>query len=788
MPLFNVPKRAGREQDTAIAKKSKTSTRSTTTVKGGGLLAQINQIRAMVEKNLGKFKDDYIVITEEHDLHNYLVDCVYNGVISIDTETTGLDPILDKIVGLCIYTPNQPAAYIPINHVSYVTGVRVDNQLTEEQVGELLNTMVQKYHIDIIMFNAKFDIRVIRNQLGVKDIYCTWDAYLAAKLMNENEESHGLKALHKKYVLNGEGDAFSFDALFKGITADKIPINSFYLYAAHDAIITYELYQYQKQYLYYDKTCTHEARNGMNGVAWVFFNIEMPCIKVVCDMEDNGIKFDFEYRQKLSEKYNELLEEKKNEFYKICNTWGREIEDYKKKNLNNKLDDPINIGSTTQIAILLYDILQIEPPDPKSPRGTGEAILQKIDNPIAKAILDYREVSKLVNTYIDKLPECVNTKDGRIHCSFNQYGARTGRFSSENPNLQNIPSHNKDIRKMFVASDGYVLMSSDYSQQEPKVMTQMCGDPKMIKAYQEGKDLYAEIAALSFNTTYDNCLEFRPDGTTNPDGKNRRSQAKSILLGVLYGRGVPSIAEQLGTTTKKAQAIKDSVFKGFPAIPKFEEDSLDMAYEKGYVTTLWGRKRRLPDLQLPEYEFKWKDGARPDDDLLDFEANDLSAEYEVSEDRVSYYTRKLRNCYFGQKRKIFEEANKEGIWIVDNGGKIADAQRQCVNARIQGSAADMSKLAMILVGNDERLKELGFRLLIPVHDELIAECPEENVKECSERFAMLMSKAAESGLTIPIKCDVEITRAWYGDTITGDKLKERESKTSHAMDAELRNN
>lgn len=118
---------------------------------------------------------------------------------------------------------------------------------------------------------------------------------------------------------------------------------------------------------------------------------------------------------------------------------------------------------------------------------------------------------------------------------------------------------------------------------ELKVKTQMCGDPKMIKAYQEGKDLYAEIAALSFNTTYENCLEFRPDGTTNPDWKNRRSQAKSILLGVLYGRGVPSIAEQLGTTTKKAQAIKDSVFKGFPAIPKFEEDSLETAYEYGKV-------------------------------------------------------------------------------------------------------------------------------------------------------------------------------------------------------------
>lgn len=769
MALFTVPKRPGREQDKAIAGKSKSRTRVTTTVKGSGLLGQINQIKATVETHLGKFKDDYVVITTEKQLHDYISRCIENSVISIDTETTGLDPILDDIVGLCLYTPNQKAAYVPINHVSYVTGVKVDNQLDKEIILYNLERC-SKANIDSIMFNAKFDIRVLRNQIGWKDAYCTWDCYLAGRLLNENEESKGLKALHQKYVLDGKEDEFKFDALFKGITADKIPINTFYLYAAHDAIITYELYEYQKQYLYYDKTVTPDARNGMNGVSWVFFNIEMPCIKVVCDMEDNGVKFDFEYQQKLSEKYNRLLEEKTQEFYKVCSVYEDEIEEYKKKNVNHKLDTPINIGSPTQIAILLYDIMKIEPPDPKSPRGTGEAILQKIDNPIAKAILDYREMSKLVSTYIDKLPNCVNPKDGRIHCSFNQYGADTGRFSSSDPNLQNIPSHNKDIRKMFVASDGYVLMSSDYSQQEPKVMTQMCGDPKMIKAYQEGKDLYAEIAALSFNTTYENCLEFREDGTTNPEGKNRRSQAKSILLGVLYGRGVPSIAEQLGTTTKKAQAIKDSVFKGFPAIPKFEEDSLEMAYEKGYVTTLWGRKRRLPDLQLPEYEFKWRDGVPVDDDLLDFDWSDEDGiqdvqELSVPEETQKKYIRRLRQAYFGQKRKIFEEANKEGIWIVDNGAKIADAQRQCVNARIQGSAADMSKLAMILVGNDERLKELGFRLLIPVHDELIAECPEENAKECSERFAMLMAKAAESGLTIPIKCDVEITKEWYGDSI-----------------------
>lgn len=766
MALFNVPKRAGKSQDKAVAGKSKTRTKAPTTVKNG-LLGQISQITATVEKYLGKYKDDYEIITTKDELNQYFCECAENGIISIDTETTGLDPILDKIVGLCLYTPNHKAVYVPINHTSYVTGVRVDNQLTEKEVAGELRWLIVRSHPKIIMFNAKFDIRVIRNQLGVY-LDCDWDCYLAGRLLNENEESKGLKALHQKYVLNGEEDEFRFDSLFKGITADKIPINTFYLYAAHDAIITYELYEYQKQFLYYEEDKPNDARNGMNGVSWVFFNIEMPCIKVVCDMEDNGVKFDFTYQQKLSEKYNTLLEEKTEQFYKLCDMYSEEILNYRKKNVNCKLDDPINIGSPTQIAILLYDILQIEPPDPKSPRGTGEAILQKIDNPIAKAILEFREMSKLVSTYIDKLPNCVNPKDGRIHCNFNQYGADTGRMSSSDPNLQNIPSHNKDIRKLFVASEGYVFMSSDFSQQEPKCLAAMCkqqGDTQMYETFMHGKDLYSEIASKAFNVPYEECKEFREDGTTNKQGKERRTQAKSILLGVLYGRGVPSIAEQLHTTTKKAQDIKDSVFKGFPAIEKFEQSSLDMAYDLGYVTTVCGRKRRLPDLQLPEYEFKWIDGAPKDDDLLDFDLDEEMNEPEIPEEMQKKYIRRLHQAYFGQKRKIFEEANKEGIWIVDNGGKIADAQRQCVNARIQGSAADLTKLAMIDLGNSKRLQELGFRLLIPVHDEIIAECPEENVAECSKLLADTMSKAAEKILMMPIRCDVEITREWYGDSI-----------------------
>lgn len=758
MPLFSVPKRPGKNADLKAAKKSKTARKSAGAVKvGDGILSKIANIQSVVEKNLGHQRDRYIIIDSTLKLQEYLGKCVENGIISLDTETTGLDPLIDKIVGLCIYTPNNPAAYVPINHVSYVTCVRVDNQLTENQVSvELKKYLLNKPKI--IMHNAKFDIRVIRNQLQVPDIWCDWDCLLAAKLLNENESTYKLKKLHQKYVLNDSEDEFTFDEFFKGVTFDKIPINTGYLYAAHDAEITYELYEFQKRYL-----DPNSDRKDMRDVYWVFKNIEMPCVPVVCDMEDNGVEFDMRYQTYLSKKYNELLEDKMREFYKACDIYENQIDEYKATHPNHKLDTPINIGSPPQIAVLLYDIIGVESVDAKSPRGTGEPILEKIDNPICKSILEYREMSKLVSTYIDKLPGCVNPNDGRIHCHFNQYGAKTGRFSSSDPNLQNIPSHNKDIRKMFKASDGYVLMSSDYSQQEPKVMTQMCGDSKMIEAYRKGKDLYAEIASLAFNTPYEDCLEFRPDGSTNPEGKERRSQAKSILLGILYGRGINSIAEQLRTSKHKAQQIQDKVFKGFPAIPKFEDDSKRMAIEFGYVTTLWGRKRRLYDISLPEFEFSWKDGTPPDDDILDFTSD--TKDIEVPEYIKNKYLRRLSRCHYSEKRKIINEALSEGIRIVDNGGKIADAERQVVNSRIQGSAADMSKLAMIKVGNDQRLKELGFRLLIPVHDELIGECPIENAKECSERFADLMSQAASGQLEIPIKCDVEITDCWYGEKV-----------------------
>ena len=761
--LFSLPQsRSSKGVDKTVVNKSTNRASAPLSIKGGGLIEKISSINALVESKLGKYKNcySYFMQQNEDELEHYIDVCIENGIVAIDTETTGLDPISDKCVGFSLYTPSLLAAYVPLHHISYITGMEVENQISDKVAKQQLQRLVEN-DVKIVMYNAKFDIRVIKNQIGV-ELKCYFDCHLAAMLLNENEP-HGLKTLHSKYVLDGKEDEFSFGKLFDGITFDYVPIKTGYIYAARDAIDTFELYEWQLPYLTHGNALCVEYE--LEKVANVFWEIEMPFLKVAVDLEENGICLDVDYAQELSNKYHVRLDENLAEFYRILDMYKDEILKYKIKNPNNKLSDPISVSSPTQLAILFYDILKIESPDPKNPRGTGSDILEKIDNPLCKAILDYRTTSKLLTTYIDKLPSCINPKTGKIHCCINQYGAKTGRMSSDNPNMQNIPSHNKDIRKMFVAEPGYVLMSGDFSQQEPKVMTAMCGDPAMLQAYREGKDLYASIASLAFNKPYEECLEFRPDGTTNKEGKERRSQAKSILLGLLYGRGINSVAEQLHTTKQKAQQIQDKVFRGFPAIKQFEEDTIDMAETLGYVTTFWGRKRRLPEMQLPEFEFMWRPGYG-DIDPLSFDS-----EYEEVEVPMSIqkeYIAKLHKNPF-KKRPIFEEANERGIWIVDNGGKIADATRQCVNSRIQGSAADMSKLAGININNNERLKELGFKLLVPIHDEYLATCPRENAKECAELFSKCMCDAAKD-LGIPISVDAEITERWYGDVISIDDL------------------
>ena len=233
------------------------------------------------------------------------------------------------------------------------------------------------------------------------------------------------------------------------------------------------------------------------------------------------------------------------------------------------------------------------------------------------------------------------------------------------------------------------------------------------------------------------------------------------MLGILYDRGDDSVAEDLKISLERAKQLHQNLYKRFPEILVFEKESVEMAREYGYVDTICGRKCRIPDMLLDDYDFEWIDAPKSDD-VLDFEGE---VNNEVPDEICDKYWNKLHKKY-AKKREIFEEANKkDGIWIIDNTFKISEATRKCVNSRIQGSAADLTKRAMAEVLKSSRLTELGFMLLIQVHDELIGECPEENVKECSKVLAEVMSKAAEDLLGMPFSCDAEITREWYGESI-----------------------
>lgn len=437
-PLIELlPRVADKLADAELLKKTKSKKESKKT--GGGIIDIINTISKDVEENLGEYKSQYQIIQSLDTFEQFIAAANKSGYIAIDTETTGLNPMVDKIVGLCLYTPNQMPTYVPINHVDYITNERYSDQLTEAEIKPILETLTAK----IIMFNAQFDIRVIRHSIGVY-LTCWWDTYIAAKLMDENLKSNKLKELHQRYVLRDSKDEKTFKELFDNINFSLVPIEYAYLYAAHDAIITYELQQFQYKYV------NPHARPDLAEVYNLFMTIEMPCVNVVCDMEDTGVEIDVDYvKNYLSPKYNAIAAEK----LKLCHN---EIEKHREKlnaylrtHPNSTIEEPLNIDSPVQLAEFLYDVLGEKPRDKKKPRGTGEEILVKMNIPLAEAILDYRGATKLIGTYIDKMPDVI-LDDGRVHCKFNQYGAKTGRFSSSDPNLQNIPAKNTEIRKMFV--------------------------------------------------------------------------------------------------------------------------------------------------------------------------------------------------------------------------------------------------------------------------------------------------------------------------------------------------
>ena len=763
--------RSTRESDSKILNKIKANNVFVSRSKsnGRGLSERIASAEIEVNRYFAKFKDDFLIIRDEETLKNYIDNVIKDGIVAIDTETNSLDTFNGILAGVCVYSPSNKAAYIPVHHVSYITGQEVQNQLKEPILKQYFNKLIEN-NTKIIMHNASFDLKVFANMIGLR-LSCYWDTLIASNLLNENEQ-HGLKYLHDKYCGDNTG-VYSIADLFEGMVFTYVPIKLGYLYAARDAKMTYELYKYQSKWL---SPNPPEGYEDLKSCYDVMMNIEMPLVPIIVDAELRGIKLDLNTASKLKEEYNKKLDVCKNKFEVILmplkDTILNYINIHTSINKKCKLEWPINMDSPLQVSELLYGVLKV---DSKNGTSTGvkelKIILEKTKNKIVKDIienlLEYRKIQKLLTTYIEKLPNEINPKTGKIHCSFNQYGTVTGRMSSSSPNLQNIPSKNKEIRKMFTADEGYCLIGSDFSQQEPRLLAHMSKDEQLIHAYNNGKDLYAHVGSLALKVPYEDCLEHRADGSLNPEGKLRRNKMKAIVLALMYGKGTKALAEDLKISLEEADKLIKSFFAEFKKVQEFIKNSQQFAKINGYVKTNWGRKRRLPDMLLDKYEFSYANGVSKDFNPMDLNFDSpIETTQEVSNDLKVKWTSKLDSCKSWVKKQLVlaQALQEDGLNVKENGMKIADAERQTVNSIIQGSAGDMTKIASIIIYNDERLKERDCHILIWVHDEIIATCPIKYAKECAEYIAEDMRKSGAS-LSVPMKTDVEITKIWYGDEL-----------------------
>lgn len=316
-------------------------------------------------------------------------------------------------------------------------------------------------------------------------------------------------------------------------------------------------------------------------------------------------------------------------------------------------------------------------------------------------------------------------------------------------------------------------------------------DERMITAYKENKDLYATIASGVYKNDYWDNMEHHQDGSPNPEGKKRRSNCKSLLLGIMYGRGAPSIAEQIHSSVEEAQKIINDFYSQFPKVKAWTDKTEHDAKVTGYVEDLWGRRRRLPDILLPKYTIKTKQVSTEFNPLL----YTLGKVNNSSQDLVENYKKKLDKV---RSRKdyqtIQQEAEKNGVTIIDNGAFISQAERQCVNARIQGGAASMTKVCMRKIFDDKELNDLQAHLVLQIHDEVIVECPEENADKVIDRLTYVMKNSVTDKVNVPFKCDGYKVTRWYEDDF-GDILREKyqalleEGKTeSQAFDIMLEEN
>ena len=590
---------------------------------------------------------DYKLVENDADIKS-LVDllCKQKQFV-FDTETTNIDVYSAELVGLSFAIKAHEAWYL---------SMPAEREACQKKL-ELLRPLFENEGIQKIGQNLKYDISMLA-QYGISVKGPMFDTMLAHYLL-EPEQRHNMDYLAEVY-LNYLTIPIE-DLIGKGRqqrTMREVPVEQVKEYAAEDADITLQLYEKLMPLL------------KENGVEKLFYEIEMPLVPVLSRMEANGVKIDTENLQQISEEFGKEIRKIEEQIYQAAGT-------------------PFNIASPKQLGEILFEKLKIDEKAKKTKTGqyaTGEDVLQKLSHkhPIIQMILDYRSFTKLKSTYLDALPALVNPKDGLIHTSYNQAVTATGRLSSNNPNLQNIPvrtEKGREIRRAFVPrSPQYTLLAADYSQIELRIIAHLSQDPAMVNDFNLGHDIHAATAAKVFHVPMEQVT------------KEQRSRAKAVNFGIIYGMSAFGLAERMELSRSEAADIIKKYFEEYAGIKEYMNRSIALARERGYAETILGRRRYLRDING---------------------ANSVVRGF---------------------------------------------AERNAINAPIQGSSADMIKIAMIGIHQElERLK-MQSKMILQVHDELVFDA---HLDELDTLKAIVNDKMVNAlPLSVPVVVEMNTGSNW----------------------------
>ena len=618
-----------------------------------GLHGLIKQFEIEPSEKESAADKNYQTIRTEKELDELMGLINQADYVSFDTETTSLDYMLAELVGISIALKPNEAFYIPINH-NYEGA---EKQLEQDFVLEALKPFLESDEIPKIGHNLKYDRHILQNA-GIDLKGTLLDTMLFSYVNNSTITRHNLDAVSKRY-LNINPTSYE-DVAGKG--AKQIPFSEVSIdvasdYASEDADISLKLYEH------IEPLVQKEAK-----LAKLYSEVEGPLIYTLGDIERNGVLIDSE---KLSQQSKELEA-------KIL-----KLESQVQKNAG----EDFNLGSPKQLQEILYEKLGL-PVIKKTPKGqpsTSEAVLQELsmDFPIVHDILSYRAISKLKSTYTDKLPKMINSNTGRVHTSYHQAVTATGRLSSSDPNLQNIPIRSEEgrrIREAFIAPEGYKILAADYSQIELRIMAHLSKDQGLMDAFAKGQDIHQATAAEIFSINIDDVTP------------NQRRSAKAINFGLIYGMSAFGLSKQLQITRAEAQNYIEQYFERYPGVKNYMDETKSSAKQNGYVETVLGRRLYLADIESSNY----------------------------------------------QRRQY--------------------AERSAINAPMQGTAADLIKMAMTDLHSKIRNESLDAKIIMQVHDELVIEVNENQLDELSDLTVNIMADIFK--LDVDLKVDADIGNNW----------------------------